>query len=375
MADAGLKQPTRVVLEDVPPVGFYPYMQERDPGRGPEDVPLASALRACVAYLSNDDGPRGDSAPEFTYPYFMGTTGAAFRLSWKDGWHDDNCAAWLASDDILAVFRRGFSAAGYEAEIICGAEQGKDSFRDRVVETIAGRGHPVIAHGVVGPPEEAIITGYDDDGDVVIGWSFFQDHEPYSSEGEFEPNGMFRKRGWVEDTWDLMLFGEPIELPPATDIYRDALAWALEVMRTPLTYGDRHNGIAAFDAWAAQLLRDEDFETDDMSVLRRRFSPHDDNVLVVAEGRHYGSVFLGQAASALPAAGSELEAAADCCTAQHDRMWKVWGCLGGNGRSDAHVRKMADPSARREIVTLLRQAREEDERVAGYIENALALLG
>jgi hypothetical protein len=36
---------------------------------------------------------------------------------------------------------------------------------------------------------------------------------------------------------------------------------------------------------------------------------------------------------------------------------------------------MADPSARREIVTLLRQAREEDERVAGYIENALALLG
>jgi hypothetical protein len=146
-------------------------------------------------------------------------------------------------------------------------------------------------------------------------------------------------------------------------------------MRTPLTHGDRHNGIAAFDAWVTQLQRDEDFETDDMSVLWQRFSPHDDNVLVVAEGRHYGSVFLRQAASALPAAASELEAAADCCTAQHDRMWKVWGCLGGNGRSDAHVRRMADPSARREIVALLRQARAEDERVAEHIESALARLG
>ena len=359
----------------MPPVGFYPYMQNRNPDRGPEDVPLPATLRACMDYLVKCRGTNGGADRRFTYTYFMGTTGAAFRLSWKEGWHDDNCAAWLASNDILAVFRRGFAAAGYEAEIICGAEQGKGSFRDRVVETIAERGRPIIAHGVVGPPEEAIIAGYDDDGDVVIGWSHFQDHEPHASEGEFEPNGMFRKRDWVEDTWDLMLFDDPIELPPIEDVSRDALAWALEIMRTPLTYGDRHNGIAAFDAWAAQLLRDEDFETDDMSVLWRRFSPHDDNVLVVAEGRHYGSGFLREAAAALPSAAAELEAAAECCAAQHDRMWKVWGCLGGNGRSEAHVRKMADPGARREIVALLRQSRAEDERISEHIERALTQLG
>lgn len=374
MANVGSDHPTRAILQDVPTVGFYPYMRLRDPGRGPEDVCLPATLRACVEYLSKSAGADDDAQPQFTYPYFMGTTGAAFRLNWKDGWHGDNGAAWLASDDILAVFRRGFESAGYRANIVCGAEQGKGSFRDQVVEAISGRGHPVIAHGVVGPPEEAIIAGYDEGGAVVVGWSFFQDHEPYASEGEFEPNGMFRKRDWVDDTWDLMLFDGRVELPPIESIYRAALEWALHVMRTPVTHGDRHNGIAAFDAWGAHLLRDEEFDTDDPSALEARFWVHDDNVGVVAEGRWYGSQFLNEAARALPSAAAHIEAAAEVCVAQHDRMWKVWGCLGGNGRSEAHVARMADPSARREIVALLREARADDERIAENIEQALAQL-
>ena len=371
MPTANTAYPSRVVLDDVPSVGFYPYMQKRDPDRGPEDVPLASTLRACVQYLTRGERA-GDRGPERSYACFMGTTGAAFRLSWREGWHGDNSAAWLASNDILAVFRRGFAAAGYNVDIVCGAEDGKDSFHDRVVEAIAEHGRPVIAHGVVGPPEEAIIAGYDEDGDVVIGWSHFQDHEPYASDGEFEPNGMYRKPDWIPDTWDLMLFGEPTERPPAARIYRDALEWALEIMRTPITYGDRHNGIAAFDAWANQLLRDEDFDTDDMAVLEHQFSAHDDSVLVVAEGRWYGSQFLEAAAEALPGAAEEIGRAATACVAQHDLMWKVWGCLGGNGRSEAHVRRLADTDARREIVALLTQARQDDERIAADIEAALA---
>jgi hypothetical protein len=366
--------PSRVVLDGMPSVGFYPYMQQRDPDRGPEDVPLASTLRACVEYLTRDDSATDGAGPERSYAYFMGTTGAAFRLNWKDGWHNDNSAAWLAASDILAVFRRGFAAAGYEVDIVCGAEVGKESFRARVVEAIAERGHPIIAHGVVGPPEEAIIAGYDEGGDVVIGWSYFQDHEPYANEGEFEASGMFRRRDWVPDTWDLMVFGDAIGRPPAERIYRDALGWALDIMRTPMTHGDRHNGIAAYGAWSRQLLRDADFDTDDFAVLEPRFSAHDDNVLVVAEGRWYASQFLEAAAEALPPAAEEIGRAAAGCVAQHDLMWKVWGCLGGNGRSEAHVRKFADGEARREIAELLARARQNDERIASDMEAALTRL-
>ena len=50
-----------------------------------------------------------------------------------------------------------------------------EKFQQRIIESIDG-GHPVIGFGVVGPPEACIITGYDDGGEVLIGWSLFQEH-------------------------------------------------------------------------------------------------------------------------------------------------------------------------------------------------------
>ena len=40
----------------------------------------------------------------------------------------------------------------------------------------------VIAIGVLGPEEPCLITGFDEDGKVLIGWNFFQDSpDPYGS--------------------------------------------------------------------------------------------------------------------------------------------------------------------------------------------------
>ena len=44
--------------------------------------------------------------------------------------------------------------------------------RGHIIESIRDRGRPVIAHGVIGPPEECIIAGYDEGGDVSVGWNF-----------------------------------------------------------------------------------------------------------------------------------------------------------------------------------------------------------
>ena len=375
----------RVVLEDVPPVGFYPFMQQRDDSkmRCPEDVPFPSCLRACLEYLGDGLGCRKIGlcrAPwglGCGYAYLMGTTGAAFRLNWKPGWHGDNVASFLVSDDPSEIFRRGFASVGRDVEILCGGElrkQGVDvpqRFRAAILDSI-GEGRPVIAHGVVGPPEECIIAGYDEGGDVLIGWNYFQ-HRPEANAGvDLEPNGMFRKRDWADATSSLLVVGDKQEPPDLKQVYGEALGWALEVMRTPKRQGDRHNGLAAFDAWAEHLLRDEDFATDDLAVLRERFTVHDDAALTVAEGRWYGSIFLAQAAMDGGLKAPELYAAASCCAAEHDLMWKVWGCVGGIGYDDDKVRKLAEPDVRRQIVPIIHQARDQDARAADHIERALA---
>jgi len=160
-----LKQKTRserAVLDGVPRVGFYFDMQQHADAkmRCPEDVCFPSCLRACLEFLGDGLGCRQvgvwnkDWRLGCAYAYLMGTTGAAFRLNWKPGWHGDNVASFLVSDDPSEIFRRGFASVGYECEIVCKTQVGQDSeplFRQKIVENIRDKGRPVIAHGVIGP--------------------------------------------------------------------------------------------------------------------------------------------------------------------------------------------------------------------------------
>ena len=380
----GSEKSARIVLGGVPRVGYYFEMQKHDDSRMrcPEDVPFPSCLRACLEYLDDGLGCRktGFSNRQWGfgcgYAYLMGTTGAAFRLNWKPGWHPDNVAGFLVSDDPSEIFRRGFASVGYDCEIVCRAElrkQGRDTeeyLRGRIIASIRDKGRPVIAHGVIGPPEECIVTGYDEGGDVLIGWNFFQNGPEFSGSVGFEPNGMFRKRNWFPDTLGLLLIGDKQEPPSLKETYREALQWALEVVRTPKR-GDRHNGLAAYDAWAEHLLRDEEFATDDVGVLRERFVVHDDAVGTVAEGRWYASIFLAHAAMDGGLQAPRLYAAASCYAAEHDLMWQVWGQVGGIGHGDDKVRKLADPNVRRRIVPIINEARDKDAEAADHLERAL----
>jgi hypothetical protein len=382
----GNGHPRRVVLDGVPRVGFYheTTRHEDSKNRCPEDVPLASCLRACLEYLGDGLGCRqiglcgADGGLFCGYAYLLGVTGAAFRLSWKPGWHGDNVASFLVSDDPTEVFRRGFAAVGYECEIVCRAElrkQGRDTedhLRGCIVDSIAGKGRPVIAHGVIGPGDECIVTGYDDGGDALIGWNFFQNFPDCNAGVEFEPCGYFRKRDWFPDTRSLVFIGDKQARPARKDVYRESLEWALDVVRTPTRYGGRHNGLAAYDAWADHLCRDDPFDTDDIGVLNERFGVHDDAVSTVAEGRWYASVFLAQAATTDPGLPTPpLYRAAACYAAEHDLMWDVWRQVGGIGRSEEKARNLADRDVRRRIAEIIRQSRDLDAQAADHIEEAL----
>jgi hypothetical protein len=149
----------------------------------------------------------------------------------------------------------------------------------------------------------------------------------------------------------------------------------LQVTQTPVTFGDRPNGLAAYTAWAEQLLRDEDFP-DDQAILRQRHDVHNSVVGTLAEARWYGSQFLigmteGGDDLFHRDAIEDLYHAAALYAGEHALMWQLWDLAGGIGHPEAW-RRFADPTVRRQIAAIIQQAREKDARSAEHIMRVLA---
>lgn len=374
------ERPERFVLEGVPRIGFY-----CGDDVCPRDVPVAGALTAVLQHLGDEFGYERLEAHgkawllDLTYTFAMGVSGAAFFLSWGEGFAGDNVAVFYMSADAEAPERNVLEAFGYGHEWVS-KSAGEERMHERIMEEISERQRPVLAYGVVGPPEPSVITGYDDHGAVLIGWSYFQDVPPFNAGVTCEPEGYFRKHDWFAGTEALLLLGDKHEPPPLAQTHRKALQWALQVARVPMThpepeapkwYRGRNNGLAAYEAWAAALQRDEDFATEDMNVLWHRYEVHNNSVGTVAEGRWYAAQFLRQMARREEGMAADLLAAAECYEAEHELMWKAWGAVGGNGRSEAHVRKLQEAGVREELVGIILQAREKDAEGAGHLEAAL----
>lgn len=372
----------RNVLEDVPRVSFTLHRTEKTDGlqRCPECFPFPACLRACLDFMGDSYGHkvieqhgskwRLDNA----YTYIMGVSGIAFKMTWREGWYLGNPGLDNMTDDLNRPYGRSFEALGYKYELLHrdDSARSKSEFRRRIVESIQDRRHPVIARGVVGPPEECMIVGFDDGGDVLIGWSYFQTAPEFNKGVEFEPSGYFRKKNWFKDTYSLALIGDKAEKPPLEDTYRKTLHWALEIARTPRVKGDFHSGLAAYNAWSDALTRDEDLPTGNMPLLREHYHVHEDAVGTTAEGRWYAAQFLKQVAEALPDMAGELQAAIKCYEDEHDFMWKIWGFTGGPARTDEGAKKLADPDVRKQMRVIIGRARDLDEKAAGHIEKALA---
>jgi hypothetical protein len=370
----------------VPRVHFYEGGK-----RCPEDICLPSCLRAVAEFLGDTDfGCKHCLAANLnckifcSYAFLTGVSGAAAFLSWQEGWSGDNPGLVFMARDPYAAERRAFAALGYELEIL-EKVTGRDNeslFRQAVVDSLAA-GLPVLAYGVIGPPEPCIITGYDPQADALVGWNFFQSDPMFAAGLTFEPGGEFRKPNWFADTLHLDLIRARRPHPPLKETYRAALDWLLEVGRTPVVWpgadapqafrGRRH-GLAAYTAWAEQLLRGEEITGGDEQQLRRCFSVHDVQVGTLAEARWYGAQFLIEAAN--PdyhpplSLAEDLYHAAAAYAAQHDLMWNLWGLAGGNGNPEGY-RLFADPAVRRKMYAVIVAAREKEFEALAWLEKAV----
>jgi len=372
-----LAHPDRHLLPNVPRVHFH------DGGPGcPEDIPFPSVMRALMEYLQKEDfgcgalrGVKPRCRIPCSYAFFIGVTGVASFLNWKAGWEMDNVEIMYMSDEPAAPFARAFDAAGYGYTI---HGPGGDPARHRaaIVSSIAA-GRPVIAFGPIGPPEAALVTGYDEDGDVLLGWSFFQGFSELNPGVDREPTGEFRARGWsaYAPGFSFITVGDEKERPPIEQTLRSSLAWMVRVARTPVTFGDRANGLAAYEAWAAHLEQ-VDAGPSDEAILRQRHDAHNNLVGFLAEARWYGSRFLvgmtiGGDDLVHRSAIGDLYAAAGLYAGEHALMWRAWDLVGGNGNPEAW-RKFADPTVRRALAGVIREAGGKDAAAVERLGEVLA---
>lgn len=247
--DPGRLGPERLVLENVPQVAFYGGGK-----RCPEDICWPSALRAALEYLGDPQvgcnacrthAADGDMHLGCSYALHLVTSGLAFQQLWRPG-------DWEYADDVprmtpepLGPYRHALEAMGYSFEVLANpattnplalqsalAPAGDEAaFRSRIAESLRA-GRPVVALGVVGPPESGLVAGYDEGGDVLIGWSFFQGFPEMNDGVAFEPNGQYRVRNWYPKTAAIITLGERGERPPLKDTLRAAYRRAVALVRT-----------------------------------------------------------------------------------------------------------------------------------------------
>jgi len=379
--------PERLMLAGVPPIAPY-----SGGPRCPEDLPFPSALRAALEYLGDPQGgcntlrthaAPGDIHVGCSYGLHLVTSGLAFQQVWRAGDWEVAVDPTLMAPVPLDPFRHAIEATGYPFEVLTNPAAGnatprhaalgpaadEATFRARIHASLQA-GRPVLALGLVGPADGALISSYDEGGEVLIGWSFFQSFPEMNAGVAFEPTGECRVRGWYASTPALLLLGERGAAPRRGDALRSAYRRGVALVRTPALNGYAA-GLAALDAWAAAMEDDANWPQDP-AVRRARYAWHNIQVGQVAEERWYAAVVIGAHAAACdePALPEHLFAAAGCYARIHRLMWDVWGCAGGIGEDEAKVAQGTAPRARRRIAALLREARAADAEAAAHLERA-----
>lgn len=348
---------------------------------------FVGSTAACMRYIGED----------VDTDYIMGVSGGAFKLFWHPAWSPANCDLLLYGEEPV---RRTFEALGYAYMYISdrGREKPQSYYQDLIVRSI-DRGHPVIAVGIVGPPECCVVAGYDRGGDVLYGRSYFQENPFGGDTYEQMPEGYFRTDKWYENFYGCILIGDKHEKPSDTEIMRKTLDWAIRLAREPefdspgfaascgemdpddpgyvegcgAIPSETHlSGLAAYDAIIEALGRDEDYPADNPDVLSFRcIALGNDGLCLLAEKRRAASSYLSQmAALDLPAA-EKLAEAAEIYAEESKLLFENMHLIPKWNSPKEVLGRLSDPTTRSTIARVMREAKALDEKAVELLEEAL----
>lgn len=235
----------------------------------------------------------GDDIP---YARVMAATGAAFRLVWNQAeWDLSNIDIYHTLRESNEIYRYGAKALGREFSFLGrDADTSKKEFTEYIKSNLA-KGLPVIALGIIGPPEPCIIAGYDSAQEEVIGWNFFQHDPEFGATVRTMENGYFRCGTWWEntDTQAVMCIGALTSSPYGDEAIIKMAADIMEA-RTETTYA---KGLRAYNAWKEMLLNDRHFENNSgFDSLFSMLLVQNDAVECIRDGRKWGAEYFAKLA-------------------------------------------------------------------------------
>lgn len=383
--DDDFSRNVRAVLQGTR-VGFY------DGQSTPEDLMFPGVMRAIAEYLGNGCGFPGMVDPVSmwrweAYAYMAAVTGTSFRFVWKHTKMTTLIDIAYLSQNYLDMFRNAFDALGLTGEFLLSQEYadrfagGKHTadtatIRNRIKESIAVRRMPVVVMGVFGPPEPCIVTGYDDDGDTLIGWDHFQADPEVKLDPRvsFEPSGCFRLRDWANDVHGIyVITGTKPPAPDRSQVVRTALERGISMLRVR-NAGGYAVGTASIESWIEDIKHAD--ELDD-AALTELYENHTKATWDLAERRALAENFMRHLDVPILCveAQPDLSSAADMMIAIHDIMYEVAEkTKRAENVFDGDPQKLRDPEIRRGVINRLSMALTMDKRAADHIDRVLAVL-
>ena len=193
------------------------------------------------------------------YDYVCAVSGSAFAASFSistDGWDFSNQGVSKAP----IILEHTFKMFGYNATRHFKSDFETDS---RLIMESIDRGMPVITlGGVINCSNECLISGYDSDGAVLLGYNPFM----YIEDDHKEPHddtGYFRKSSWHGNFGGMLIIGGKTEKPSKEVIFGETLKIIKRLITEKTIVPSHHNGLAAHKAFANALLTrewDDNFE-------------------------------------------------------------------------------------------------------------------
>lgn len=311
-------------------------------------------IKAVSEYLGED----------ISYARIMAATGAAFRLTWNQAdWDLSNVDMYHTLRESNEIYSYGAKAVGREFFFLGREETTKKEEFVSFIKHHLGKGYPVIALGIIGPPEPCIVAGCEADGSAVMGWNFFQQDPEFAPRVKIMENGYFWTDQWWEntDTQALMCLGQKEGMPRGDE---EIVKMAVEVMsgREEHSYA---KGIQAYDAWRRMLSEGTWFE--EAGSFDRLFSKllvHNDAVVCVRDGRRWGAEYFRELSETYSDNGSKIlcRDIAKCLGKASGIAGEMMSLLGDWSDTEGMLRNLADPGVRRQLCEKIVLAGEEDAR-------------
>jgi len=338
------------VLYGVPKVYFG-----REVDGDKQTLPFSICLQSVLNYMGQN----------ISYAELVAYSGEAFRQRWEvDGWSPAAIDPRFLYERPLETYERAFNGAGRKYTLSVDAKDKKAIIKDdaiALIKTELDCGRPVIALGVVGPPEACIITGYKDNGETVLGWSLFQESE-WAEGCEIDESGYFIKKEWWNSTEGIMVIGEEIG-EPSSDLQVLENALSLMTAERVDTYDGTYpvyGAQKAYEMWA-QALETDDFDLGGAQVGQA------DAERMAGEGRHCAAVYMEILAANHPNISTEFRVCA--------KFFKSISDCVHNISKLREMQGLENKKARAQMATLIKQAAKHERDACTALVDIIAKMG